>query len=64
MLDAVFMSVTLELFDTPEITKVLVECLRVLRPEGRILVAGMSKEGEDGIILHLTNGRINISRTL
>jgi len=52
-LNAIFMSFTLELFDSPEIPKVLDECKRVLRPGGRIVVAAVSKEGNNGVILHV-----------
>lgn len=51
--DAVFMSFTLELFDTPEIPKVLTEIERVLKPNGRLGVVSMSKEDGDSILLKM-----------
>jgi len=50
-LDGIFMCFTLELFDTPDIPRVLAQCQRVLRPGGRIVVAAVSKEGTQGFVL-------------
>ena len=51
--DGIFMSFTLELFDTPEIPLVLSECKRVLKPGGRIVIVGMSRLSPDGLMTEM-----------
>ena len=50
--DAVYMAATLELFDTPDIPRVLSEIKRVLKPSGRLGVVSLTKESrEDSLFI-------------
>ena len=51
--DVVFMSFTLELFDTPEITQLLNEVRRVLKARGRLGVASLSRTKGSSIALRI-----------
>jgi len=49
--DAVFMSFTLEVFDTPEIPRLLAQIEKVLKPGGRLGIIAMSKENGKSVFL-------------
>jgi ubiquinone/menaquinone biosynthesis C-methylase UbiE len=50
-MDGVFMSFTLELFDTPEIPAVLGQCLHVLKGGGSLVVVAMSRVRGHGAVM-------------
>ncbi len=47
LFDAVYIASTLELFDTPDIPKVLIEIKRVLKPTGRLLAISISRKNRE-----------------
>ncbi len=51
--NAIFMSFTLELFDTPEIPQTLLACQQALAQGGRICVVSLSKQGGSAWMLNL-----------
>lgn len=49
--DAAFMSFTLELFEPPDIARVLAELARVLRPSGRLAVVSLDASAGSGLVV-------------
>ncbi len=50
--DAIFMSFTLELFDTPELPQILAECSRLLKPAGRLGLVSMDAQAKPSLMLN------------
>ena len=51
--DGIIMSFTLEVLDPSEMGRLLQQCRKVLRPDGRICVVGMSSKGKLGTMMKL-----------
>ncbi|MBW8011741.1 MAG: methyltransferase domain-containing protein [Chloroflexi bacterium] len=51
--NAIYMSFTLDLIDTPEIPVVLNECQRVLQSDGRMCIVAMARKEKVGLVVRL-----------